>query len=228
MYTHPKRNARSRWKHNIHNAHKVTARILLNKFELISGRQKRRLVQQSSISARSQQNLRKPSQQQWSGLWCVLQIIISVLLWCEEFRKQIIFPVLLWCEEFRKQIMISVLLWCVQCLIVALWCRGGPNKCPMAISDFVLLHNKAAEGLVKPNRVGYDIYSDIADVKGLFSKYCKQYEKRLSSMVPTFRVVPAGDGEALTTVSIPGFVVDARVKKKTFAPMDVYMQFIER
>ena len=25
-------------------------------------------------------------------------------------------------------------------------------------------------------------------------------------MVPTFRVVPAGDGEALTTVSIPGFV----------------------
>jgi hypothetical protein len=50
----------------------------------------------------------------------------------------------------------------------------------MAISDFVLLHNKAAEGLVKTNRVGYDIYSDIADIKGLFSKYCKHYEKRLA------------------------------------------------
>ena len=47
-------------------------------------------------------------------------------------------------------------------------------------------------------------------------------------MVPTFRVVPAGDGEAPTTVSIPGFVVDARVKKKTFAPMNIDMQFIER
>ena len=97
----------------------------------------------------------------------------------------------------------------------------------MAISDFVLLHNKAAEGLVKPNRVGYDIYSDIADVKELFLKYCKHYEKRLSSMVPTIRVVPAGDGEAPTTVSILGFVVDARVKKKTFAP-NIDMQFIER
>ena len=51
----------------------------------------------------------------------------------------------------------------------------------MAISDFVLLHNKAAEGLVKSNRVGYDIYSDIADTKALFLKYCKPYEKRLAS-----------------------------------------------
>ena len=36
MYTHPKHNARSRSKHNIHNAHNVTARNLLSKFELIS------------------------------------------------------------------------------------------------------------------------------------------------------------------------------------------------
>ena len=47
-------------------------------------------------------------------------------------------------------------------------------------------------------------------------------------MEPTHRVVPAGDGEAPTTVSIPGFLVDARAKgKKTFAPKKVDMQFIE-
>ena len=75
------------------------------------------------------------------------------------------------------QIIIYVLFWCDKFLIVALWCRGGPNKCPMAISDFVLLHNKAAEGLAKHDRVGYDIYSGIADTKALFIKYCKQFEK---------------------------------------------------
>ena len=102
------------------------------------------------------------------------------------------------------QIIIYVLLWCNKFLIVASRCRGGPNKCPMAISDFVLLHNKAAEGLAKHDRVGYDIYSGIADTKALFVKYCKQFEKRIRSMVPTHRVVPAGDGEDPKSVSIPG------------------------
>ena len=99
----------------------------------------------------------------------------------------------------------------------------------MAISDFVLLHNKAAEGLVKSNRVGYDIYSDIADTKALFLKYCKPYEKRLASMVQTIRVVPSGDGEDSTTISIPGFLVDPKTKgKKTFANMNIEMQFLEK
>jgi hypothetical protein len=40
-------------------------------------------------------------------------------------------------------------------------------------------------------------------------------------MVPTHRVAPAGDGKDLTTVSIQGFLVDARAKCKTiFAPMN--------
>jgi hypothetical protein len=98
----------------------------------------------------------------------------------------------------------------------------------MAISDFVLLYNKAAEGLAKHNSVGYDIYSGIADTKALFLKYCKPYEKRIRSMEPTHRVLPAGDGEDPTTVSIPGFLVDAKAKgKKAFAPMKVEMQFLE-
>ena len=98
----------------------------------------------------------------------------------------------------------------------------------MAISDFVLLHNKAAEALAKSDRVGFDFYSSIADLKTQVLKYAKPYEKRLQSMVPTFRVVPSGSGEDTTTVSIAGFVVDARAKKKMFAPMKIEMQFIEK
>ena len=83
----------------------------------------------------------------------------------------------------------------------------------MAISDFVMLHNKAAEGLAKHDRVGYDIYAGIADTKALFLKYCKPYEKRVRSMEPTHRVVPAGDEEDPTTVSIPGILVDAKANR---------------
>ena len=65
--------------------------------------------------------------------------------------------------------IIYVLLWCDKFLIVALRCRGGSGKCPMAISDFVLLHNKAAEGLAKNDRVGYDLFSGIADTQALLA-----------------------------------------------------------
>jgi hypothetical protein len=98
----------------------------------------------------------------------------------------------------------------------------------MAISDFVLLHNKAAEALAKSDRVGFDFYSSIAELKTQVLKYAKPYEKRLQSMVLTFRVVPSGSGEDPTTVSIAGFVVDARAKRKTFVPMNIEMQFIEK
>ena len=107
-------------------------------------------------------------------------------------------------------------------------CRGGTKACPISISDLVLLHNKASEGLVKTDRVGYDLYSGIADTKALFIKYCKQYERRIRTLVPVHRVVPAGDGEESTTISVPGFVVDPKAqKKKTFAPQKVELQFLE-
>ncbi len=71
-----------------------------------------------------------------------------------------------------------------------------------------MLHNKAAEGLLKPDRVGDDLYSGIADTKALFLKYSKPVEKRIRSLVPNHRVVLAGDGEASTFVSVLGFPVD--------------------
>ena len=90
-----------------------------------------------------------------------------------------------------------------------------------------MLHNKALEGLVKTDRVGYDLYSSIADTKANFLKYCKPFERRIRTLVPDHRVVPAGDGEASTTVSVLGFLVDAKAKKKTFAPQKIDLQFLE-
>ena len=89
-----------------------------------------------------------------------------------------------------------------------------------------MLHNKASEGLIKPDRLGYDLYSGIADTKAFFLKYCKPFEKRIRSLVPNHRVVLAGDGEASTTVSVPGFLVDAKSKSKK-APLQVDLQFVE-
>ena len=104
----------------------------------------------------------------------------------------------------------------------------------MATCDFVLLHNKAAEGVAKHDRVGYDIFSGIADTTALFLEYFKQFdsiEKRCMCrsiiMVLTHCVVPAGNGEDPTSISIPGFLVDAKTKgKKVFAPEKVEMQFL--
>ncbi len=92
-------------------------------------------------------------------------------------------------------------------------CRGGAKACPIDIPDLVVLHNKASEGLVKTDSVGYDLDSGIADTKALFFKFCRQLEKRIRSLVPNH--------------TVPGFVVDAKLKKKTFAPHKVELQFLE-
>ena len=66
-------------------------------------------------------------------------------------------------------------------------CRGGKDKCPVAIADLVLLHNKAQEGIAKTDRLGFDIFNGIAEVKAQWLKYCKPYEKRLDLLVATLR-----------------------------------------
>ncbi len=105
-----------------------------------------------------------------------------------------------------------------------------PSKakaCPIDIPELAMLHNKSSEGLVKTDSVGYDLYSGIADTKALFLKFSRQFERRIRSLVPNHSVVPAGDGEASTTISVPGFVVDAKLKKKTFATQKVELQFLK-
>ncbi len=66
--------------------------------------------------------------------------------------------------------------------------------------------------LCRVEDAGLKVYSGIAELKTQVLKYAKPYEKCLQSMVLTLRVVPSGSGEDPTTVSIAGFVVDARAK----------------
>eukprot|EP00291_Cryptomonas_curvata_P024887 CAMPEP_0172173356 /NCGR_PEP_ID=MMETSP1050-20130122/13005_1 /TAXON_ID=233186 /ORGANISM="Cryptomonas curvata, Strain CCAP979/52" /LENGTH=103 /DNA_ID=CAMNT_0012845095 /DNA_START=10 /DNA_END=319 /DNA_ORIENTATION=- len=80
---------------------------------------------------------------------------------------------------------------------------GGNKACPIDISDLVMLHNKASEVLVKTTM------SDMT------------FTPELQSRRNCRHVVPAGDGEASTTISVPSFVVDAKLKKKSFAPQKV-------
>ena len=58
-----------------------------------------------------------------------------------------------------------------------------------------LVYNKAQEDIAKTDRLGFDVYNGIADVKSLWLKYCKQFEPRLRLLVPNFRVVST-QGEA--------------------------------
>ncbi len=85
----------------------------------------------------------------------------------------------------------------------------------MAIADIVMLHYKATEGLAKPDRLGFDIYTGIADMKTLWLKYCKLYENRLRSLVPTHCGIPQTNPEDESTdIMIAGFIVNPAAKGK--------------
>ena len=60
--------------------------------------------------------------------------------------------------------------------------RGDKKKCLMAIADFVLLYDKAAEALAKRNRVGFDFYTGIADTKAQWIKWLIQKQNAKSHL----------------------------------------------
>jgi hypothetical protein len=92
-----------------------------------------------------------------------------------------------------------------------------------------MLHNKATELIAKHDRVGFDMYNGIANMKTLWLKYCKQYEPRLCSLVPDHRVTPRTNPEDESTdIMIPGFFVKPAGKgKHKLGPLKVSLQFLE-
>jgi hypothetical protein len=62
------------------------------------------------------------------------------------------------------------------------------------------------------------IRSSVLDCSRLFC-IANCSKKHIRSSIPTHRVVPAGDGENLTSVSIQGFLVDANQKPKSHSPL---------
>ena len=110
---------------------------------------------------------------------------------------------------------------------LSFFCRGGKDKSPVAIADLVLMYNKAQEGIAKNDRLGFDIFNGIADVKAQWLKYCKPYEKRLDLLVATFRTIPVVEDES-TDVMVPGFIVDPKIKgSKRIGSIKVNLQFLQ-
>jgi hypothetical protein len=97
----------------------------------------------------------------------------------------------------------------------------------VAISDLVLLHNKATDAQAKKDPIGIDLFDKIPDVKREFLKFCKPFEARLRSNVETHRVI-AKDEEHTTDIMIPGFIIDKSTRgSKRLGALKINLQFLE-
>ena len=106
-------------------------------------------------------------------------------------------------------------------------CRGAGGKCPVAISDLVLLHNKATESQAKNDSLSVDVFDKIPEAKKEFIKYCKAFEPRLRTNVKSHRVI-ALDEEQSTDIMIPGFLVDKQARGKSrLGSLKINLQFLE-
>ena len=98
----------------------------------------------------------------------------------------------------------------------------------MAISDLVLLHNKATEAQAKNNPIGLDLFDKIPDVKREFLKFCRHFEQRLRRNVAKHRVI-AKNEEQCTDIMIPGFIIENKSARgaKKLGPAKINLQFLE-
>ena len=118
-----------------------------------------------------------------------------------------------------------------------LWCclrrRGGnrvSDKCPVAIADLVLMYNRCMDGLYgasKTDILSFDFFATMPEMKTQFTKYCKPFEKRLCSLVTSYRVIPVNE-EQSTTLDITGFITEWRGKgKSTIGIIKLDLQSLE-
>ena len=106
-------------------------------------------------------------------------------------------------------------------------CRGGNGKCPVAIADLVLLHNKASDAQAKKDPIAVDVFDKIPDAKREFLKFCKPFEARLRRNVKTHRVIPQVEEQTMD-IMIPGFIVDKSARgAKRLGPSKINLQFLE-
>ena len=89
--------------------------------------------------------------------------------------------------------------------------RGGkPNeKCPVGITDLVLMYNAAQEGLHGPSkndRSAFDLFSLCPGTKAGFVKFCKAHEQRIRTLLPDFRVIRA---EPMLTMRVTRILTSA-------------------
>ena len=90
-----------------------------------------------------------------------------------------------------------------------------------------MLHNKATEGQAKNDPVGFDLYDGIASVKVQFIKFCKRFEQRLRTLVPTHRIILVVEEDS-TDINVSGFITAPSGKGKAkLGPLKVSLQFLE-
>jgi hypothetical protein len=111
--------------------------------------------------------------------------------------------------------------------------RGGKGnaKCPIAIADLVLLYNKCMKGQYgKVDVLSFDLYKSCPQLKAQFARYCKVFEHRLRSLVPTYRVLSLNE-EQSTKLDVVGFIMEWRGRragcKNTFKPLTLDIRFLE-
>ena len=94
----------------------------------------------------------------------------------------------------------------------------------------VLLYNRAMEGLYKKGAdvLTFDLFAGVGGTKAPFIKFCKAFEKRLRSNVPSHRVIPVNE-EQPTKLDVAGFITEWKSGKgkNTLSPLTVELQFLE-
>ena len=85
------------------------------------------------------------------------------------------------------------------------------------------------EGLYKKGDVlGFDLFAGVAGIKAPFIKFCKAFERRLRTNVPSHRVIPVIE-EQPTNLDVAGFITEWKSGKgkNTLNPLTVELQFLE-
>ena len=112
--------------------------------------------------------------------------------------------------------------------------RGGSKaneKCPVAIADLVLMHNRCMEGMYgtsKNDILSFDFFAPFPALKAPFIKYCKAFEKRLRQSVPFYRVIPVKE-DLPTNLAVAGFITEWKSSKgkNALIPITLELQFLE-
>ena len=113
--------------------------------------------------------------------------------------------------------------------------RGGSKgieKCPVAISDLVLIHNCVQEALAKPdaqvNHPNFSLWSLCSELQMPYTKWSKAYKKRVENMLADERILPASakPEDHCTNVVVEGFV-DPWIPKHRSRNQEVKSKTIE-
>ncbi len=75
----------------------------------------------------------------------------------------------------------------------------------------------------------FDLFAGVQGIRNPFIKFCKAFEKRLRTSVPSHREIPDNE-EQPTNLDVAGFITEWKTSgkgKSTLNPLTVELQFLE-